>query len=290
MKAGNRESLLDDLLPVAIKKFGPGFSRFADCGAGVGTVSAHYSALLDTHLAPSDRAVANVACFEPLPENLVELRRVCLNQPNLTVRPAAVSNFNGRASFAVPTRMATLENTQWPPGTSFDGSLGSYNTESVEVDVVRLDADPPYDFIKLDLQGGEINALEGLGEKIKDVKMIYSEYQLLTKANTVEYLRSRGFICFFDRLQFGFRPDIAWIALEVLEQWGLKISHINLPATLGIPFFCIGYFDMHADPVQHNGCLSDEMIKQIDEIGLSYLQTDILAINSKFAGELVNYL
>ena len=52
----------------------------------------------------------------------------------------------------------------------------------------------------------------------------------------------------------------------------------------------MGYVDVHADPVQYNGYLSDEMIQQFGDIGLSYLQTDILAFNSKPAGERINCL
>ncbi|BAK66854.1 hypothetical protein SLG_21790 [Sphingobium sp. SYK-6] len=289
MMAGKREGILDDLLPIAIKKYQAGFSRFADCGAGVGKVSTQYGALLDAHLEPENRHSASVECFEPLPENVVVLERVCADHPNLNVRPFAVSNFSGRASFSVPTRMGNSANPDWPPGTSYDGMLGAHYADTVEVEVVRLDAEPQYDFVKLDLQGGEMSALEGLGNTIRGVKLIYAENQLLAREGTVGYLRDKGFICCFDRLQFGFAPETSWLALELLEQLGLKISHMNLP-TKGVPFFCLGYFDVHADPVDENGQLSDETIRRFKDAGIIYLQTDILAINAKAAGDLLNFI
>jgi len=290
MKTGNRESLLDTLLPNAIREFGPEFSRFADCGAGVGETSVIYSALLEKHLLETDNHNFSVVCFEPLPENIYQLKKASQKHAGISVRPVAVSNFNGKSTFSIPSRMSSVENEAWIPGTSFDGHLGQSGSEAIEVDVIRLDEEDSFDFLKLDLQGGELAALHGLGKKLREVKVAYAETQLLSKSDTVNFLRDNGFVCFFDRLQFGFHNSISWIALERLDALGLKISHFNLPAKFGIPFYCVGYFDSSKDPVDTDGNLHANVLNDLTGIGLEYLQTDVLAINSAVASRLLKYL
>jgi FkbM family methyltransferase len=120
---------------------------FYDVGANVG----FYTLLASRVVGPSGLVVA----FEPLPRNLVFLRRhVQLNRcGNVKVVEAAVSRLTGTKRF--------------DPGT--DPSSGRLSDEgAIEVRTVALDdlvTDdkqlPPPSVIKMDIEGGEVLALQG---------------------------------------------------------------------------------------------------------------------------------
>jgi FkbM family methyltransferase len=117
-----------------------------DVGANVGL----YTLLASLRVGPEGRVVA----FEPLPGNLdylaqhLELNRV----KNVEVVGAAVGRARGHSSFVAA-------------GSRSMGRLGSGG--SLEVDVVCLDdlvasgRVPPPDLIKMDIEGGEVEALVG---------------------------------------------------------------------------------------------------------------------------------
>ena len=118
---------------------------FFDIGANVGFYS-----LLAANLASRGRVVA----FEPLPENVVFLRRhLALNAiRNVDVVETAVSDRNGFAAFGQePTRaMGHLSN---------DGDL---QVETTTLDTFLQDQkNPPPTHIKMDIEGAEFAALTG---------------------------------------------------------------------------------------------------------------------------------
>jgi FkbM family methyltransferase len=96
-----------------------------------------------------------VFAFEPLPRNLTYLRRhIALNRiRSINVVEAAVSNRSGIAPF----------NRDLGP---YEGSLEQCG--DLEVRVVCLDELnlPSPDFMKIDIEGGEFNALVGAQSKI----------------------------------------------------------------------------------------------------------------------------
>jgi FkbM family methyltransferase len=219
-------------LPRFTKSFASDFYQFADCGAAVGHTALAYRKIQEENLPPSIKEKAKIYCYEPLPENLKELMLNTFYYPEILVRPVAVSNFIGKSSFAIPRR-AVGESSHWGHGTSAVGFLGSVETfENIEVPVVRLDSDcqDGFDFVKLDLQGGEKSALQGLGSNIMRAKLIYSEFQLLTRSqdSTLSFLLDCGFICFFDRLQIGIKADQKDIPLTLLSNLGLVVEQLIL--------------------------------------------------------------
>jgi FkbM family methyltransferase len=108
-----------------------------------------------------------VHCFEPRPEVLARLsENVALNAlTSVRVNDAAVSDVAGRATLFLPDsgnrEMASLDRTFAPA------------TRSVEVRTVRLDDyctsnRIDVDLLKLDVEGSEVRALEGLGAVLRE--------------------------------------------------------------------------------------------------------------------------
>lgn len=139
---GTYEAAKQQLIERALK---PG-SVFYDVGANAG----FYSLL-------ASKRGARAYAFEPLPENLRFLNEhVRLNAANVVVVEAAVGREAGEAKFAISESRA-------------QGALSSEGTLLVKV--VSLDGfiaagHPAPDVIKMDIEGGEVEALRGMGETL----------------------------------------------------------------------------------------------------------------------------
>lgn len=124
-----------------------------DVGANIG----FYTSVLSRHVGP----VGHVHCFEPDQTNFTHLSRLASGHPNVTVSQCAVGVEGSarvlvRSSANIDHRLATVECAE-----SEGGDL-----ESVAVKVVSLDdyCDKlsRVDFVKMDIQGGEYEALQGM--------------------------------------------------------------------------------------------------------------------------------
>jgi FkbM family methyltransferase len=286
-KLPSTQSVSDLVLPRIAGRLQEEFLYWIDGGAGVGTSAKGYAAVQDASLDTALLEHARVFCYEPLPENVIALRQYLAGEERFVVRDVAVSSRAGEASFTVPSRISSTGAGPWVPGTSFAGSLRHSATasESITVRTVRLDEEevPRYDFVKLDLQGAEIDALQGMGERLHEVKLFHVEAQLLHDWGALRFLNDRGFALFYDRLQFGFKQDLTYVPLEVLSGFGIHISRIHLPQRSGMPLICWGYFESNTDVIDSVSLvLKEEVSKKLLSSGLSYLQTDVLAVNARW--------
>ena len=275
----SHQSALDRLLPLVAATLRDEFSNWIDGGAGIGYTSKHYAQIVAEHAGAAGR----VYCYEPLPENVRLLQRNLAAYPSCIIRDAALSNTPGTAKFTVPYRAGDGAGS-WESGSSWAGFLhqGGNGVEAVDVRVVRLDADDiaRFDFVKLDLQGGEQNAIEGMGARVSEAKIIYSECQLLQGGNSARTLIDRGFVVMYDRLQFGFLADAGTVPMEYLRNAGLVIDRMSLPKQGGLPLICWGHFskDSWLDP--DTLMLKKEVAAQLRDAGVSYVQSDALAVNA----------
>lgn len=144
-----------------------------------------------------------VVGYEPNRANITEFR---FHDPRLTVIEAALGAQEGRANFQIAT--TTQRESDKSPylvlGTSFVGKLAEgpapTGGETYEVGVVRLDESLAArglgapQFIKLDLQGGELDALQGLGGMIGDVHWMWLEYG--GQPGLLDFLEDHGFVLF----------------------------------------------------------------------------------------------
>ena len=129
---------------------------FYDVGAHVGFYSLLASALVGS---------GKVFAFEPVPRNLVYLREhLALNHvTNVEVLPVAVSDKTGMAPFHMEQ-------------TGFMGCLSSEG--SITVPTATLDSlvqdgrIPPPDYIKMDIEGAELLALQGANETLRHYKPV----------------------------------------------------------------------------------------------------------------------
>ena len=166
---------------------------FVDVGAHIG-----YFTLLGAHLVgPSGKVYA----FEPAPDNIAALKRnlEINNFINTMLVPKAVSDTRGIDSLRVSKKISVYHSLVETPYTSGD---------SVTVDIVTLDDFfekekwPEISLIKMDIEGGEPRALNGmrkLAARLPTLKLIieYNPFCLrktgITRQEFVNQLASLGF-------------------------------------------------------------------------------------------------
>lgn len=157
---------------------------FYDIGANVG----FYSVLAARLVGPEGRVVA----YEPLPENVRALERnIELNQfENVTVRPCAVSANDGRGSLQLAPEQtwARLESA----GERAD-ALGSVEVTLVAIDSELAGGLPAPDVVKLDVEGAEVDVLDGMAETIRSARPIVLAEMHGRNRQVGERLRAAGY-------------------------------------------------------------------------------------------------
>jgi len=176
-----------------VREVGPGDIIY-DIGAHRGFYSLLFCALVGLQ--------GQVHCFEPLPENLEILRRqLKVNEFEhiAKVVPRAVASETRALAFFVSTSssMGTIVN---PPGSE---------TQQIRVDATKLDDyiardNRAPDLLKMDIEGGEIDATSGMLEtlKKKKPKIIIEFHSDQAKSEVWKILGPLGYRCFTLRAPF----------------------------------------------------------------------------------------
>lgn len=283
---------LDTLLPRFVDAMQEEMCRFVDGGAGIGHTALAYQRILNTHLRAPVRERARIHCYEPLAENFREMSGRLGDGTEFVRRQCAVTNESGHMTFVVPSRLEG-NSEQWGNGTSYNGfvlpqggSSGQY--ETIEVRTVRLedDLDAPADFVKLDLQGGELEAVKGLGALLEQAKVLYTECQLLSNEGSSEYLAEHGYIVLLDQFQFGLRADARTAPVAELKAMGIVINRMHLPSAAGIPLIFWGYLEGGRD-LFDGYRFSTDAREQLRALGIDYFQSDALCINTRYANRIL---
>lgn len=148
---------------------------------------------------------ARVHAVEAQPALARELARTWAGDPRVTVHAAALARETGTLEFHVTAN--SVSSSPLVP-TAFKRSLHGANvdvTETLTVSARRLAELVPerIDLLKLDVQGFEIEALAGLGERLEDVGAILTEVQFAPLyegtplfGDVDRFLRSAGFALF----------------------------------------------------------------------------------------------
>jgi FkbM family methyltransferase len=185
-------------IAAAIRTLVPQAGITYDLGANVG-----YTALL---LARAVGPSGQVFAFEPLAANLQRLSRaVALNglEARITIVPTAVGASRGPASFRVHPSGA-MGRLQSGAGRA-DGFVATTTVEVVALDdFVFAEGHPPPHVIKMDLEGGEGAALQGMSRLLRERKpcLLIELHGPQASAEVAAELRAAGY--HIHRMQKGY--------------------------------------------------------------------------------------
>lgn len=163
-----------------------------DGGAGVGQTSRQMQKYISS--------TRTVFAFEPYPGNHKFFK---YEESQILLVKKALAEIEKKMTFRVPSVVA--DNSTWGKqgyaGYSSVGYLATGNinlSTDIEVDCVAADSEIPdrsnVGFIKLDLQGGELNALEGMKKLLKNTKFMWIEFT--NQPGLLDFLTTEGFIIF----------------------------------------------------------------------------------------------
>ncbi len=171
------------VIPTELPPFQP--RVIYDLGANVGIAALYFADLYPG---------ATIYAFEPLPANFEICKLNCGNLRKARTFPWAVGEKNELASF---------ECNDDPRGGHLKGGLANANlktTNRIEVQVfsiaelVKSKKIEPADFIKLDVEGAEMEVLRGMGDEVAGVKRMFVEtHGEELKAQCIRWLQERGF-------------------------------------------------------------------------------------------------
>jgi FkbM family methyltransferase len=159
-----------------------------DIGANIG----EYSIFLANLVGPRGRVIA----VEPEPENFARLSEAVKHLPRVEAIRAAASGIRGKLNLFLSEKLNVDHRV-------YDDGEGRH---CLEVDAIALDDYIPVglrvDFIKIDIQGGELSALKGAERILRDnhdIKILFEYWPFgLRRAGhepseLISYLRGLGF-------------------------------------------------------------------------------------------------
>ena len=158
-----------------------------DVGANIGIWS-----LFFTTLCPSS---AEIRCFEPDPKNLEFLRMNMLrnNIGNWLIRAVALSSREGVGTFySDPVSGATgsLELESDFVGKHFNAVRGAYLVDLATIDSEIASGATPPEFMKIDVEGHELEVLEGAKETLRRYRPILIFETTQNHSQVAKFLRT----------------------------------------------------------------------------------------------------
>jgi FkbM family methyltransferase len=149
-----------------------------DIGANIGYLSLNFAAHLDSS--------GIVYSFEPERKNYNSLiENISLNK-GLNIKPIkkALSNFDGKIKLYI-----SKDNNQGSHSTIYNDQILSENYEEIEAlkldDFIKNERLLKIDFVKIDVEGAEVEVLEGMSSTMQNFKPII----LIEMNNTIQNLR-----------------------------------------------------------------------------------------------------
>lgn len=246
-----------------------------DGGAGAGFVTKQLLQNKSTH----------VLAFEPFPGNWPFFKKNIGETDRVEFFCSALGSFTGKGFF-YNKRTVDKNVKGWESmcGYSSEGCLVSAEfAQSIkdsgklfEVDVTRLQdlKIQEITLLKLDLQGGEYDALIGLGNEIQFVKIAYVEFTL--DYRTLNYFIDNNFVV-FDTLYTGIPKKPMSDIIPLFESYEIINLSNGWPAISGVirglPRDAYSYI---------------EFLSVFKEANFHHLWTDLIAVNKNFLRDFLN--
>lgn len=152
---------------------------------------------------------ADITALECNPDQVKIIKK---NYPEIEVIQIAASNAKGSAPFMVyhgdegAVGSSSL-NLDWKD--DLEGHQITVDTDRLEniIDV------PSIDIMKIDCEGHSMEVLEGMGDKLKIVKVYHIETEKWTDSNIKvrAFMMSHGYLLVDDSEQYGGMPDQVWV-------------------------------------------------------------------------------
>lgn len=153
---------------------------------------------------------ARVVAMEPNPDQAKIIER---EFPEVEVMQLAASNQRGEAPFMV---YAGDEGAVGSSSLNLRWKEDDLQGHVITVKIDRLDhliGDEQIDIIKIDVEGHSMEVLEGLGEKIDQVKVFHIETETWTGSDKAvkEFMLAKGFTLVDEQEQWGGMPDLVFV-------------------------------------------------------------------------------
>jgi FkbM family methyltransferase len=180
-----------------VKKYLPKNPNILEAGAHMG---------YDTYGLARIWSAGNVYAFEPVPNLYGELTKRTRNLKNVKTYNLALGNENGNLemfvsagdSSASSSILKPKDHLEKFPSVTFDNKI-SVQVKKIS-DWAKSENIITIDLLWLDMQGFEVYALEGAGDLLRKVKVIYTELcseelysGMFTKESYIEFLDKSGF-------------------------------------------------------------------------------------------------
>ena len=167
------------------------FKNTLDIGAATGMYASHFA-----------NHSKSVICFEavkPVYEQLIKIKE---KHNNIITHNLAVSDFTGKSEFYVDDKR--LSNS------SFQNLVEG---QKIQVETVTIDSLKLIDigFIKVDVEGVELDVLNGASDTIDEYKPtcmveVYEKFNKYPVETTFDFFFSRGYRCFYNHKGDGLKP------------------------------------------------------------------------------------
>jgi len=156
-----REQFVDEIFRFELADETP---RFLDCGANVGIVTVYLKSLY-----PS----ARITCFEPDPACFEALEFNCRDLREVELVRAAVWKTDGQTTFAPVGAV----------GGHLEELAASPAPESIDIKAIRLRdyLSEPVHFLKMDIEGSEMEVLKDCADRLCNVQRMFIEYHSFEK-------------------------------------------------------------------------------------------------------------
>jgi len=167
------------------------FKNTLDIGAATGMYASHFA-----------QHSKNVICFEAVPPVYEQLEKIKQKHNNVITHNLAVADFEGVSGFYVDDKR--LSNS---------GFQNLVDGQKIEVDTVTIDSLKLVDigFIKIDVEGVELDVLYGASDTIDEYKPtcmveVYDKFNKYPVATTFEFFFKRKYRCFYNHKGQGLKP------------------------------------------------------------------------------------